>query len=64
MDDNLYISGAVDKTGMAQIIDLSGRVVYTEKDPFRNKRAISVQSLPSGLYFLKLDDKVRQFIKK
>ncbi|MBV8327409.1 endonuclease [Chryseobacterium sp.] len=64
VNDNLYVNGATEKIGTVQIIDFSGRVIYTEKDPFRNKKSISVQSLPAGSYFLKLDGKVHQFIKK
>ncbi|WP_300685906.1 endonuclease [Chryseobacterium sp.] len=62
--DNLFVSGETQKVKTAQVIDLSGKVIYTEKDPFRNKKNISVQGLSVGLYILKLDDKVYQFIKK
>ncbi|RXM51357.1 MULTISPECIES: endonuclease [unclassified Chryseobacterium] len=62
--DNLFISGETEKVKTAQIIDLSGKVIYTEKDPFRNKKNISVQGIPTGTYLLRLDDRVEQFIKK
>lgn len=62
--DNLYVSGDAQDIKTAQVLDLSGKVVHTEKDPFRNKKNISVQNLPAGSYFLKLDDKAYQFIKK
>lgn len=62
--DNLFVSGEAEKVKTAQIIDRSGKVIYTEKDPFRNKKNISVQTLPTGSYFLRLDDQVHQFIKK
>ena len=62
--DNLYVNGATEKVKTAQIIDLSGKVIYNEKDPFRNKKSISVQGIPAGVYFLKLDEKAHQFIKK
>jgi endonuclease I len=64
VDDNLYVSGATEKVKIAQIIDLSGKVIYIEKDPFRNKKNISVQGIPVGMYILRLDDKAEQFIKK
>jgi endonuclease I len=62
--DNLYVNGEVTNVKTAQIIDLSGKVIYTEKDPFRYKKNISVQGIPAGIYFLKLDEKAHQFIKK
>ena len=62
--DNLYVNGETEKVKTAQIIDLSGKVIYTEKDPFRYKKSISVQGIPTGMYFLKLDEKAHQFIKK
>ncbi|MBL1221125.1 endonuclease [Chryseobacterium sp. L7] len=62
--DDLFVSGEIKDIKTAQITDASGKVIYTEKEPFRNKKNISVQSLPAGFYFLKLDDKAYQFIKK
>ncbi|MCJ7936096.1 MAG: endonuclease [Chryseobacterium sp.] len=62
--DYLFVSGETDRIKTAQIIDLSGRVIYTEQDPFRNKKNISVQTIPAGTYFLRLDGQVQQFIKK
>ncbi|MBO9691217.1 endonuclease [Chryseobacterium sp.] len=62
--DNLYVKGEIEKVKTAQIIDLSGKVIYTEKDPFRYKKNISVQGIPTGIYFLKLDEKAHQFIKR
>ncbi|THV58614.1 endonuclease [Chryseobacterium candidae] len=64
VDDHLYVNGETEKVKTAQIIDLSGKVIYTEKYPFRNKKSISVQGIPTGIYFLKLDEKAHQFIKK
>lgn len=62
--ENIYVSGDVEKVQTAQILDFSGKVIYTEKNPFRNKKNISVQGIPTGMYMLRLDDKVEQFIKK
>ncbi len=62
--DNIYVNGETALVKTAQIIDLSGKVIYTEKDPFKNKKSISVQGIPAGVYFLKLDEKAHQFIKK
>jgi hypothetical protein len=62
--DDLYVSGATEQIKKARIIDLSGKVIYIEKDPFRNKKNILVRGIPAGIYFLQLDDKAHQFIKK
>ncbi|WP_223607951.1 endonuclease [Chryseobacterium sp. OSA05B] len=62
--DDLFVSGETQDIMMAQVLDVSGKVIYTEKDPFRNKKNISLQNLSAGFYFLKLDEKVYQFIKK
>ncbi|MDR4954182.1 endonuclease [Chryseobacterium sp. ES2] len=62
--DNLYVNGEVTNIKTAQLIDLSGKVIYTEKDPFRYKKSIPVTGIPAGMYFLKLDEKAHQFIKK
>lgn len=62
--DDLFVSGETQYIKTAQVLDVSGKVIYTEKDPFKNKKNISVQNLSTGFYFLKLDDKTYQFIKK
>lgn len=62
--DRLFVNGEIEKIKTAQIIDFSGKVIYTEKDPFRNKKDISVQGIPTGTYILRLDDHTQQFIKK
>ncbi|WP_374462007.1 endonuclease [Chryseobacterium taeanense] len=62
--DQIFIDGKTENIQSAQIIDFSGKQVYSEKRPFRNKKSISVQNLVPGSYLLKIDDKVYQFIKK
>lgn len=62
--DDLFVSGETQNIKTAQVLDVSGKMIYTEKDPFRNKKNISLQNLSAGFYFLKLDEKVYQFIKK
>ncbi|PIF45794.1 putative secreted protein (Por secretion system target) [Chryseobacterium sp. 52] len=62
--DDLFVSGETQDIKVAQVLDVSGKVIYTEKEPFRNKKNISLQNLSAGFYFLKLDEKVYQFIKK
>ncbi|MEJ5048813.1 endonuclease [Chryseobacterium culicis] len=64
VSDHLYVNGEREKVKMAQIIDLSGKVIYSEKDPFRYKKSIPVTGIPAGVYFLKLDEKAHQFIKR
>jgi endonuclease I len=64
VNDFIFVNGETQNIKTAQILDASGKVISTEKDPFRNKKNISVQTLSAGLYFLKLDDKAYRFIKK
>lgn len=62
--DNIYLKGNVENVKEVQILDFSGKLIYTEKNPFKNKKNISVHSLSAGNYLLKLDTKAYQFIKK
>lgn len=60
----IFVSGKIEDIQAAQILDFSGKVISTEKAPFRNKKNISVQHLSNGSYLLKLDEKTYLFIKK
>ncbi len=62
--DHIFVTGKIDHIQSAQILDFSGKLIYRESQPFRNKKSIPVQDIPAGSYLLKLDDKVYQFIKK
>ncbi|GAA5088011.1 hypothetical protein GCM10023210_11210 [Chryseobacterium ginsengisoli] len=62
--DNIFVNGKVENVKSAQILDFSGKLIYSENLPFKNKKNISVQNLETGSYLLKLDEKVYQFIKK
>lgn len=64
VNDHVFVSGKTENIKSAQILDLSGKVIYTEQNPFKNKKGISVQNLSTGSYLLKIDDKIYQFIKK
>ncbi|MCW3162322.1 endonuclease [Chryseobacterium oryctis] len=64
VNENIFVSGKVENIKDAQIVDYSGRVIYTEKSPFKNKKNISVQSITAGSYLLNLDGKSYPFIKK
>jgi endonuclease I len=64
VNDNIFVNGKTEKIKTAQVLDFSGKVISTEQNPFKNKKNISVQSLPTASYLLKLDDKIYQFIKK
>lgn len=64
VNDHVFVSGKTENIKSAQILDLSGKVIYTEQNPFKNKKGISVQNLSTGSYLLKIDDRIYQFIKK
>jgi endonuclease I len=63
-NENIFVSGKTEEIKSAQILDYSGKVISTEKTPFKNKKNISVQHLSTGSYLLKLDEKIYPFIKK
>lgn len=62
--ENIFVQGKAENIESAQIIDASGKLIRTEKNPFKTKSAISVQDLQTGMYILKLDHQSYQFIKK
>ncbi|MCY0968393.1 endonuclease [Chryseobacterium wangxinyae] len=62
-NEEIFVKGDVKNIQTASIIDLSGKLIYSEKNPFKNKNNISVQQLIKGNYLLKLDNKIYQFIK-
>jgi len=62
--ENIFVNGKTENIQTAQIVDYSGQLIYIEKNPFKNKKNISVQNLKTGSYLLKLDDKAYPFIKK
>ena len=62
--NEIFAEGKTDQVRSAEIMDFSGKLLYSEKLPFKNKKSIWVQNLTPGSYLLKLDDKVYQFIKK
>lgn len=64
VQDNLYLKGEIADIKTSQIIDFSGKVIYSEKNPFKSKNYISTQDIPTGSYLLLLDGKSYQFIKK
>lgn len=65
VNENIFVDGnEIEKIKTAQILDFSGKLIYTEKIPFKDKKNISLQNLPSGMYLLNLDGKGYQFIKK
>lgn len=64
VNESVFVKGNINNIKTAEILDMSGKLIYSEKNPFKNKKNISVQKLTTGNYLLKLDDKIYQFIKK
>jgi len=62
--ENIFVGGRTEDIQSLQILDFSGKVISTEKIPFKNKKIISVQHLSTGSYLLKLNEKIYPFIKK
>jgi endonuclease I len=61
--DTIFITGNVDEVRSVQILDFSGKLIFHEILPFKNKKYISVQGLPAGTYLLKLNNQIYHFIK-
>ena len=54
VNEEIYVKGNISNIKTAEIVDLSGKMIYSEKKPFKNKENISVQQLSTGNYLLKL----------
>ncbi|WP_417431486.1 endonuclease [Halpernia sp.] len=54
----------IKKVNSAQVYDLSGKLIISEKNPFKNKNYIDVQNLEKGIYILKMDNQNFKIIKK
>lgn len=64
VNENIFVNGKTEGIKDAKILDFSGRLIYSEKNPFKNKKNISVQHISAGNYLLQLDGKTYPFIKK
>lgn len=62
--DYLYVKGNLQKISVAHIFDYSGKLIYTQRQPFKNRKSIAVDHLNTGNYILVLDGKTYPFIKK
>ena len=62
--EKLYINGDVAKVKIAQVFDLSGKLIMTINNPFASQKTINVQALPANTYILSLDGQTLLFIKK
>ncbi|WP_234111619.1 MULTISPECIES: endonuclease [Chryseobacterium] len=61
----LYLNGnQLSSVQKVTILDLSGKILRQESNPFKNKNSISVEGLGSGIYILKVDENAFKFIKK
>ncbi|WP_090078900.1 endonuclease [Halpernia frigidisoli] len=54
----------LNKSKTAHIFDLSGKLILSEKEPFRTKAFINVDRLKKGIYMLKIDNQSFKIIKK
>ncbi len=64
VDDYIYVRGNLQKTDEVQILDFSGKLISTERNPFKNKNSISVQHLQKGNYLIRIREKLYHFIKQ
>jgi len=62
--ENIFVKGNTEEVKTIHISDFSGKIIYKEKNPFKNKKNISVQGLSAGFYLLQINNKTYPFIKK
>ena len=64
-ENELFLKGNnLEKITVIKIYDASGRLMYSENTPFRNKKSINISTLKVGVYFLQVAGKNLKFIKK
>lgn len=63
--DWLSVKGKqLEKIQKISLVDVSGRLLKQEDNPFKNGNSWNVQHLKPGVYILKIDDHAVKFIKK
>ncbi len=63
--DVLYLKGqSVANVKDVRIFDVSGRLMLSEQNSFKDKNYLNVQKLQPGVYLLQLDHRSLKFIKK
>lgn len=63
--DWLSVKGKqLEKIQKISLVDISGRLLKQEDNPFKNGNSWNVQHLKPGVYILKIDDHAVKFIKK
>ncbi|MGU3376041.1 endonuclease [Chryseobacterium sp. M5A1_1a] len=63
-NQEIFVSGDVEKIKKAEIYTLQGKVLQTVDNPFRNGNSIKTRNLGQGVYILKLDGSTMQFLVK
>lgn len=59
----LYVKGEeLSKIGSVQIFDVTGKMVQTISQPFKNGNKIILNKLPKGVYLMKVDQQSEKFI--
>ncbi len=62
--EEIFVNGNTEGIKTVQILDFSGKLIFKEQMPFRNKKSISVPALAPGTYLLRADDRTYPFIKE
>ncbi|MDO5616486.1 MAG: endonuclease, partial [Cruoricaptor ignavus] len=63
--NQLFVKGnQISTIRNARIFDISGKMLVSYNEPFKQENSIDISHLKSGLYILVLDDKSYKFIKK
>ncbi len=65
VDNQLFLKGKnLDKVKNAKIYEASGKLLFSENAPFKNKNYLNISKLNVGVYYLQIDKKTLKFIKK
>jgi hypothetical protein len=62
-NNELFVRGEnLSKVSKAEIYDLSGKLIQSIEDPFKNSKKINLQGITKGIYILKTDNTSSKFI--
>jgi endonuclease I/chitodextrinase len=63
-NNEIFVKGETENVQKVEIYNLQGKVMQTINQPFKNGKSIKVNSLPQGIYILKLGESSLKFLVK
>lgn len=65
VDNQLFLKGNnLNKVANVKIYEASGKLLFSENTPFKNKNYLNISKLNVGVYYLQIENKTLKFIKK